>query len=154
MKTKIMLISLLAAVCVFVFSGATWAGDNKDRRPKNPKQKHYNVTKHHKPVAHQNHWKKANQNHDEKHQYRHRAPYRGRYQRHVIHHRNYRHKPYNRHHHQPKPYFKHHPYTHRPVKKHQRYLHRRPIYSHTDGNVSILASTSHHGWSINISSKD
>ncbi len=115
MKAKIMLISMLTAVCIFVFSGATWADGNKGRRHKNPIPKHYTVSKH---------------------------------QRHVIHDRNYRHKPYYRHHN------KHRHYTHRPVKKHRHHRYRRPIYSHTDDNVSILASTSHHGWSIKISSRD
>lgn len=121
MKAKIMLISMLTAVCIFVFSGATWADSNKGRHHKNPKQKHYKVSKHH---------------------------------RHVIHDRNYRHKPYYKHHIKHRPYYKHPHYTHRPVKKQRHRRYRRPIYSHTDGNVSILASTSHHGWSIKISSRD
>ena len=50
MKTKLMIISVLTAACIFVFSGATWAESKKERRNKNPKQKHYTVAKHHKPV--------------------------------------------------------------------------------------------------------
>ena len=137
MKTKLMLISILTAACIFVFTGAAWADGKKDRRDKNPKQKHYTVSKHHKPDIHQNHWKKERP-----------------YQRHGSHDRKYQHMPYYRHHDKHARYFKSRHYRHQPVKKYRHNRHHRQIYSHTDGNVSILAATSGQGWSIKILSKD
>ncbi len=147
MKTKIMLISILTAAGIFVFSGATWADGKKDRRHNNPKQKQYTVSKHHKPDRHQNQWKKTNRYHKRSHQ-------RVKHHRRENHDRNYRHKPYYRHPDKQWRYYKPRHYIHRPVKKHNRHKYHRPIYSHTDGNLSILASTFHRGWSIKISSKD
>ena len=156
MKTKIVLFSILTAACIFVFSGATWADGKgkKDRRSNNPKQKQYTVSKHHKPDLHQIQWKKANRYYDKKNQYQKRSHHRSKYHRHESYDRNYRHTPYYRHPGIQRPYYKSRHYIHRPVKKHQRQRHHRPIYSRTDGNVSILASTSHRGWLIKIFSKD
>lgn len=155
MKMKIMLISILTAACIFVFTGTTWAGGKKDRRHKIPKQKQYTVSKHHQPDHHQNHWKKANRYHDKKHQYHKRSHHRAKHHRHGAHGRNYRYKPYYRHHDKHRLlYYKPRHYIHRPVKKHRRHRHHRPIYGRTDGHVSILASTSHHGWLIKISARD
>lgn len=154
MKMKIILISILTAACMFVFSGATWAESNKDRRNKNSKQKHCTVSKRHKPDHHQNHWKKSGRYHAKKHRYHKRFHYRDKYHRPGSHNRNYRHKPYYRHLDKHGRYYKPHHYIHRPVKKHRRNRHHRPIYSSTHGRVSILASTSHYGWSIKILSKD
>ena len=154
MKTKLVLISILTAAFIFVFSGATWADGKKDRRRNNPKQKQYTVTQHDKPVHQQNRLEKANRYHDKKRYYHKRSDHRAKYRRLGSHVRNYRHKPYYRHHGKQKPYFKPRYYINRPVEKHRRHSHQRPIYSSTDGKVSILTSTSHHGWSIKISSKD
>ena len=154
MKTKIVLISILTAACIFVFTGTTWAGGKKDRRHNNPKQKQYTVSKSHQSGHQQNQWKKVNRYHDKQHQYHKRSDHRAKHHRHGSFGRNYRHRPYYRHHDKHRPYYKPRHYLHRPVKKHRRDRHHRPIYSRTDGNVSILASTSHHGWSIKISSKN
>jgi hypothetical protein len=40
------------------------------------------------------------------------------------------------------------------VKKYRYHKHHRPIYKHKNGNVSVRASASDHGWSIKISSRD
>jgi hypothetical protein len=154
MKTKIMLISIMTAACIFVFTGATWADGKKDRRNSNPKQKQYTVSKYHKPDRHQNQWKKANQHYAKTNPYHKRSLQRAKHRRHESHNRNYRPTPYYRHHNEQWRYYKSRHYIHRPVIKHQRPRHHRPIYSRTDGNVSILASTSHYGWSIKISTKD
>jgi len=155
MKAKIMVISMLTAAAIFVFCGATWADGKKDRHPKNPKLKHYNVSVQQKPVHHQPHWTKANPYHAKTHHYRHRAAHRAKGNPHRIYNRRpFRHRLHDRHHYPYKRYYKHRPASHRPAQKYQPARHHRPIYSHTDGNVSILASTSHHGWSIKISSKD
>ena len=154
MKTKLMLISIMTAACIFVFTGAAWADGKKDRRNKNPKQKHYTVSKHHKPDIHQNHWKKESGYHGKRHPDHKRYHRRDKYHRHGSHDRKYQHKPYYRHHDKNARYFKSRHYRHRPVKKYRHNQHHRPIYSHTDGSVSILAATSDQGWSIKISSKD
>ena len=155
MKTKLMIISVLTAACIFVFSGATWAESKKERRHKNPKQKHYTVAKHPKPVVHQkNQWKQASRYQDKKHRSHKRFDQRGKYHHPGSDYRNYRLKPYYRHRDKHGRYYKPRHYIHRPVKKYRRNSYHRPIYSNTNGNVSILASTSHHGWSIKISSKD
>ena len=154
MKSKIVLISILTAACIFVFTGTTWAGGKKDRRHNTPKQKQYTVSKYHQPDHQQNHWKKANRYHDKKHQYYRWSDHRAKHLRHGSLDRNDRHRPYYRHHNKHRPYYKPRRYLHRPVKKHRRDRHHRPIYSRTDDNVSILAATSHHGWSIKISSKN
>jgi len=49
---------------------------------------------------------------------------------------------------------KDHKYGHQPVKKQRHHRQNRLIYKHSDGNVSLLASASDHGWSIRISSRD
>ena len=66
----------------------------------------------------------------------------------------YRHNPYYRHHGKQRPDFKPRHFIKRPVQKNRDPRLHRPIYSRTDGNVSILASTSHHGWLIKIFSRD
>ena len=154
MKTKLMIISVLTAACIFVFSGATWADSKKDRRSKNPKQTHYTVAKHPKPVHHQNQLQQASRSQDVKHRYHKRFSQGGKYHRPGGHHRHYNHKPYYRHFHKHGCYYKPHHKIHRPVKKYHRNRHHRPIFSHSDDNVSILASTSRRGWSIKISSRD
>jgi len=149
MKTKLMLISILTAACIFVFSGATWAESKKDRRNKKPQKKHYVVAKSTKPVVHwQNQRPQASRSQDVKHRYHKRLSQRGKY------HRYYNHKPDYRHFHKHGWYYKPHHKSHRPIKKYHRNRHHRPIFSHTDDNVSILASTSRRGWSIKISSRD
>ena len=154
MKTKIMLISILTAACVFVFSGATWADGKKDRHHSNPKQKRYTVSKYHKPERHQNQWKKGYRYYGKKNQSQKRSHLRAKHHRHESHDRDYRHTPYYKRHAKQWRYYKSRHYIHRPAIKHQRHKHLRPVYSRRDGNVSILTSTSHHGWSIKISSKD
>jgi hypothetical protein len=155
MKTKLMLISILTAVCIFVFSGATWAESKKDRRNKDSKQKHYTVAKHAKPAAHrQNRRLQASRSQDVKHRYHKRFSTRGKYHHPVRHNRNYRHKPYYRHLAKHSRYYIPRHYIQRPVKKYRHNRHHRPLYSNTRGHVAILAATSHHGWSIEISSKD
>jgi len=153
MKTKIMISSLLAAACLFVFSGATWADSRKDRRRRPPvKEKHVTVVKHRAPGAQQRHWKKGHRHHHKKYRYHkhHRAGYHG----HKVRHRNYRYKPYDRYRHKHRHNYRPRHYSHRPAKKHHAYRYHRPIYRHTDGNVAIVAKTSHRGWSIKISAKD
>ena len=155
MKTKLMITSVLTAACIFGFSGATWAESKKDRRNKNPKQKHYTVAKHPTPVVHQqNQWLQASRYQDKKHRYHKRFHQRGKYHHPGSHNRIYRYKPYYRHLDKHCRYYKPRHYIQRPVKKYRRNRHHRPIYSSTHGNVSILASTSRHGWSIKLSSKD
>jgi hypothetical protein len=154
MKTKIMIISVLTAACIFVFSGATWAESKKERRNKNTKQKHYTVSKHSKPVHQQNQWKQASRYQDKKHRYHKRFHQQGKYRHPGSHNRDYRYKPYYRHLDKHGRYYKPRHYIHRPVKKYQRNRYHRPIYSKTNGNVSIRTSTSRRGWSIKISSKD
>jgi len=155
MKTKLMIISVLTAACIFVFSGATWAESKKERHNKNPKQKHYTVAKHPKPVVHQkNQWKQASRYQDKKQRYHKRFDQRGKYHHPRSDYRNYRPKPYYKHLHKHGWYYKPHHKIHRPVKKYHRNTQHRPIYSNTNGNVSILTSTSRRGWSIKISSRD
>jgi len=154
MKVKIVFISILTAACMFLISGAAWADGKKDRRHNNPKQKQDTVSKHRKSDPQHNQWKNANRYHDKKHRYHKRSDHRAEHHRHWRHDRNYRHKPYYRHLDKHRRYYKPRHYMHRPIEKYRRHRHHRPIYSRTDGNVSILAATSHHGWSIKISSKD
>jgi len=150
MKTKLMIISVLTAACIFVFSGATWAESKKERHNKNPKQKHYTVAKHPKAVGHhQDQWKQASRYRDKKHRYHKRFDQRGKYHHPGSHDRNYRPKPYYKHFHKHGWYYKPHHKIHRPVKKYH-----RPIYSSPHGKVSILTSASRRGWSIKISSRD
>jgi hypothetical protein len=149
-----MLISILTAACIFVFTGATWADGKKDRRNSNPKQKQYTVSKYHKPDRHQNQWKKGNRYYAKKTQSHKRSHQRTKHYRQQSHNRNYRHTPYYKHPDKHWRDYKCRHYIHQRIKKHQRHKHQRPVYSRTDGNVSILASTSHYGWSIKISSRD
>ena len=149
MKTKLMIISILTAACIFVFSGATWAQSKKDRRSKTPQKKHYVVVKHAKPVVHgKNQRQQASRYQDKKHRYHKQFHQRGKY------HRHYNHKPDYRHFHKHGWYYKPHHRIQRPIKKYHRNRHHRPIFSHTDDKVSILASTSRRGWSIKVSSRD
>ena len=154
MKTKLMLISILTAASIFVFTGAALADGKKDQRNKNPRQKQHTVSRPHKPYHQQNPWKNKRRYHAKKHPDHRRYHRRDKYHRHGRHDRNYHHVPYYRHHGKHARYFRLHHYRPRPVKKYRSSKHRRQIYSHTDGNVSILASTSRRGWSIKISSKD
>jgi hypothetical protein len=155
MKTKLMIISILTAACIFVFSGATWAQSKKDRRNKNPQKKHYVVAKQAKPVVHlQNRWRQASRSQDVKHRYHKRFSQRGKYHHPGSYDRKYRHRPYYRHFGKYSRYYKPRHYIQRPVKKYHRNRHPRPIYRRPHGNVAILAGTSHHGWSIKISSRD
>jgi hypothetical protein len=154
MKTKIVLFSILTAACIFVFTGATWADGKNDRRHKKPKQKQSTVAKLHKPAHQQNQWKKTNRYYDKKNQYHKRSHQRAKYHRHDSYDRNYRHNPYYRHPGKQRPDFKPRHFIKRPVQKNRHPRHHRPIYSRTDGNVSILASTSHRGWLIKIFSRD
>lgn len=137
MKTKIMLISILTAVSIFIFSGATWADGQKDRLHDNPGQKHGNVSKQSQRDYHQNRWDKAKPYHDPKLRYRHYAPRANHYRHHVRH----------------RPYFYHH-LTPRPVKPYRYRNHHRPVYRHTDGSRSIRAAISQHGWLVKILSRD
>ena len=155
MKTKLMLISILTAVCIFVFSGATWAQSKKDRRNRKPQTKHYTVTKSAKPVDHRpNHWQPASRSEDVKHRYHKRFSRRDKYHHPGSHNRYYRYKPYYGHLGKHSRYYKPRHYIQRPVKKYRHNRHPRPIYSNRHGNVSILSATSHRGWSIKISSRD
>lgn len=155
MKKKLMLISILTAACIFVLNGTTWAASKKDRRNKNPKQKHYIVAKHARPVVNQPlQWRQASRSQDKKYRYHNGFQPRGKYHHPVSHNRNYRYKPYYGHLDKHSRYCKPRHYIHRPVKKYRRPIHHRPIYSSRHGNVSIRAATSHRGWSIRISSKD
>ena len=155
MKTKLMIISVLTAACIFVFSGATWAESKKERRNKNPKQKHYTVAKHPKPVVHQkNQWQQASRYQDKKQRYHKRFDQRGKYHHPGSPKLNYRYKPYYRHLDKHGRYYKPRPYMHRPVKEYRGNRYHRPIFSQSDDNVSILTSTSRRGWSIKISSRD
>jgi len=154
MKTKLMIISVLTAACILVFGGATWAGSKKDRRNQNAKPKHYTVSVHPKSVHHPNQWLPASRYREKKHRYPKRFQQRGKYHRPGSHNRIYRHQPYYKHLDKRGRYCKPRHYFHRPVKKHRRILHHRPIYSSTRANVSIRAATSQRGWSIKISSKD
>ena len=126
MKTRIMLISALTTLCIFVFSGATWADSKKNRRHDN-KPKQQTVSKHRDLGHHQDLRRRAGHAYKPKHHY-HPVPHRARY-----HH--YYHRPYQK------------PWHHRPH-------HYRRVYSHTKGNTSILASTSGYGWKIQIFSLD
>ncbi len=143
MKTKLMIMSVLTAACIFVFSGAAWADGKKDRHQKNPKQKLYTVSKHLKPAVHQqNQWQQASRYQDQKQRYQKRFHQRSKYHHPLSHNRNYRYKPYYKHHDNFGRYYK------------PRHYIQRPIYSNPHGKVSIMTSTSHHGWSIKVSSRD
>ena len=137
MKTKIMLICMLTAVSIFIFTGATWADGRKDRSHADPGQKHGNVSKQRQPAYPQNHWNKANPYHGPKLHYRHYASRANHYRHHVRH----------------RPYFNHR-LTPRPVKTYRYGSHHRPVYRHTGGSRSIRAAISQQGWSIKIFSKD
>lgn len=154
MKTKLMIISILTAACMVVFSTATWAESKKNRRTKNPKQTHATVAKHAKGFHHQNQGKQSSRYRDKNHPYQQRIQHRDRYHRPGSHHRYYRHKPNHRLFHKYGWYYKPQHKYHRPVKKYHRKGHHRPIFSRNDGNVSVLASTSRRGWSIKISGRD
>jgi site-specific DNA-cytosine methylase len=154
MKTKLMIISVLTAASILVLSPATWADSKKDRRNKKPRQTHYTVAKQPKAFHHQDHWKQKSRYRDKKHRYHKRLHHRDKYHRRAGHNRHYRHKPYYKHVHKHGWYYKPHHTIQRPVKKHYRKRHHRPIFSHTDGNVSILASTSRRGLSIKILARD
>ena len=154
MKTKLMIISVLTAASIFVLSPATWAESKKDRRNKNPKKTHYSVAKHQKPNHQQNQWKQANRNWDANRRYHKRFNQRDHVRRSDVHNHHYRHKPYYKHVQKHGWYYKPHHKIQRPVKKHYRERQHRPIFSHTDGKVSILASTSRRGLSIKILARD
>ena len=70
MKTKIMLISMLASLCIFVFSSATWADGKKNRHPEKQKTEHQKVSKHRSLDHHPAHWQKAKHTHAKKDYYR------------------------------------------------------------------------------------
>ena len=127
MKTKIMFISMLTAICILVFSGATWADGGKNHRRDNHKTKQHRVSKHRDSDHHPAHWRRAGHARRFKHHYHHPVPHRGR-----LHH--YYQRPYKK------------PWHHRPH-------HYRRVYGHTNGNTSILASTSGYGWRIKIFSR-
>jgi len=155
MKTRIMIISILTAACIVVFSGATWAESKNNRRDRNSQKKHYKVANHTKPVVQlQNRRQQAGRSQNLKHRYRQRVSPRGKYHHPGSHSLAFRHKPNYKHRKKFGHYYKPRHYIHRPVKIYHRNRHPRPIYGNTHGRVSILAATSHHGWSIRISSKD
>jgi hypothetical protein len=154
MKTKIVLFSILTAACILVFTSATWADGRKDRGHGNPKQKQYTTAQHHKQDYRQNQGKNTNRYQDRKPQPHKHSDHRAKYHRLGSHDRNYRHNSYYRHHGKQRPYFKPRHFIKRPVQKKRPPRLHRPIYSRTDGNVSILASTSNHGWLIKIFSRD
>jgi len=151
MNVKLVLIGMLTAAGIFVFSDATWANRNGDHYKITPKQKHYRQSKHDKPVQSQIHRRKTNPDHDKKDHYRHRIPNRVDSDRHMIPKRVNRPKPSLRRHYKHRPYYKHYLYRYRPAKKQR---HVRPKYSRADDSESMPAATSHLSWSIKIVSKD
>ena len=134
MKAKLLTISILTVVSIFVFSGATWADGKKNRKHSGNEKQHYKAAKHRNPVGYDRCIKK---------------PYSPNWHR-----QNYRHKPFYRHHYSPRSFYRPHKYMRRPIIKHRYPLHRRPIYSRSDGKVSIVASTVDKGWKIRISSRN
>ena len=151
MKIKIQLISVLTAASIFIFSSLAWADGPKYRHRQNADKKAHKVVHHHR------HWKKTDNHRKHRHHYRHRAPHRYRHRDHGFYHRSYRHWRCGKDHfYNHKHYRRHRHGDHRPIKKYRHHDHHphRPIYRHTGGKVSVLASKSHHGWSIKISTKD
>ncbi|MCP4627229.1 MAG: hypothetical protein GY850_27515 [bacterium] len=154
MKTKIMLISMLASLCIFVFSNATWADGRKNRHSANQKTEHQKVSKHcssdHRPA----HWQKAKHTHVKKIYYRHRVHHRFKHDNRGIQYRHHRQSPHYRYQYKHRPYYKKHHNDHQPAIKKRYQRHNRPVYSHHDSKMAILASASHHGWKIKIFSRD
>ena len=98
MKTKLLKVSMLAAVLIFVFAGASWADGRKNRHysyspEKRIRAKLHGVAKYHQPVHYKH---KMNRHHKrlyKKHHYRHRPAHR--YRHHIFYHRHhYRHQRY------------------------------------------------------------
>ena len=107
MKTKLLKMSMLAAVLIFVFTGASWADGRKNRHhsytpEKRIRAKHHGVAKYHQPVHYKH---KMNRHHKglyKKHHYRVRPAHR--YRQPIF---NHRYKWINKHRH----HYRHQRYT-------------------------------------------
>lgn len=144
MKAKICWVSILSGVLLLMFSAGAWADSRKDRSHR----KHYKKN-HHREIHHHYHWDAADRRHLKKQRQHHRIK-RHRW----AHDHQSRYRPRHGHYYRYRPWHRHDYQDHRPLKKYRHHKHRRPLYKYNDGNVSVRASASDHGWSIRISSRD
>ena len=122
MKTKLLILSILTGVFIFVFSGASWADQRKIRNGHHGRDKHYKSDKYQRQLHYRHGWKKHNRHYYKKHRYyRHRHKY---------------HRPYYRNH-----------YYYRPYKRHD-YYYRRPHHRHHYRDHHYGHGYSHSGFSI------
>lgn len=98
MKTKLLKMSMLAAVLVFVISGASWADSRKNRQnnyvpEKQMRMKHQGSVKYSQPVHYKHKVNRHQKRYYKNHYYRHRPAHR--YRHHKLNHRHhYRHDRY------------------------------------------------------------
>jgi len=136
MKSKLLKISMLTAVLIFVFTGASWADSRKNRHHYNVQNKHYKAAKYRNP-AHYNHgWNKHHRRHYRKNHNRHQQVHRAR--RHAYKHRHNYHGPV------PRP----HRYHHKPVYKHHHYRHYEHDHSYNEFSIGVLIFEPGFGFSI------
>ena len=144
MKLKLSIISTLAGILFLVSSIGAWADSRKHRHHR--KQYRNRI---HQEIHHHYHWDAADRHYWKKHRKRHRINHH-----HWVHDHGCRYRPHQHHYYRYRPWHQHYHHSHWHMKKHRHYKHSRPIYKHTDGKVSVIASASDHGWSIKISAKD
>ena len=154
MKTKILLISMLASLSIFIFSSATWAAGRKNQRTENQTPMHHKVSKHRNSDHHPGHWQKATHTHAKQNYYRHRVHHRFKHDNRRIDYRHHRQSPHYRLQYRHRPYYKKYQNDHRTAvkKRYQRY--NRAVYSHHDSKRSIMASASHQAFKIKIYTRD
>jgi len=131
MKTKLLKMSMLAVVLIFVFTGASWADGRKNRHHRYAPEKriraeHHRVAKDHQPFHYKHKMSRHHKRLYKKHHYRHRPAHRSRH-----------HKFYHRHH-----------------SRHGRYYSENYYYNDASYNeFSIAATISEPGKEFSIETK-
>jgi len=126
MKSKLLKISMLTAVLIFVLTSASWADSRKNRHHYNVQNKHYKAAKYHNPAQYNHGWNKHRQNYSRKHHDRHQ-PVHG-----AGHH------AYKRRHNYHGPVHRHHHYYHKPIHEHHHYHHYEHDHSYNEFSIGVL----------------
>jgi hypothetical protein len=140
MKAKLLKMSVITTMVIFLFAGASWADGAKDRHHKQVRNKHIR-TEHDRrdecrePSHYSRRWYEHSRRDYKKHYDRHPAAYRA--ERHAFKH----HQKYHR------PVYNYDRYRHKVIRKH--YHKRKPSYN----GFSFRAPVFEPGWSVSIKSK-
>ena len=140
MKAKLLKMSVITTMVIFLFAGVSWADGRKSRHHKQVRNDHIR-TEHdrghgYRQSSHHNReWYEHPRGHYQKHYDRHPAAHRA--ERHAFKHRHRYHRPFHRHDH----------YRHKVIRKH--YHKHKPSYNGFSYGASIFEP----GWSVTIRTK-